>query len=795
MSKCLGVPSFCLLLLITLACLPRLTASAQTSASVIDDFEAASTNWQPGLAPTYGDSSAQAVTLTTQNASSGKQALELSFEKNEKPKAVFLLETALDFSAAPILEFDLFNPGTAASVAIALSTGDGWEWHESNLAQLKTGAQTVAFDLTGVQYKSAKTNWQFTTKIANLATTKRLAILIFPAKTGALTIDNVRTAASAAAGAVTPQPAAPPKPTATPVTPKPATKLTLKPHQAQTSQYGLLEMEIATDGVAANPFDPAQADLRVRFTSATSKTVVVPAFWYQDFVTTTLTTTLQLKGTPSWRVRFTPAEAGKWRAQAELAQPELVSSPITFTVVPSATAPGFIRINSQNPRYFAFDQGAPNNFYFPIGLNVAWSTQQSAGALQDYEHWLEQLSRNGGNIARVWMAAWSFGIEWSDTGLGNYTERQQQAWLLDQVFQLAEKHHVYILLTLINHGPFSKSVNPEWDANPYNVANGGMLKEPEEFATNPQAKAYFKRRLRYIAARWGYSPNLFAWEWWNEVNWTALGSDERLGPWISEMTKELQQFDPYQHLVSTSYANGTNTHLWQMPVLSFAQQHDYTGNDPLREFKNAFVDITKTAPNKPLLMAEHGFSPADADSALVFEQMQLHNGIWTAPFTGYAGTAMYWWWDTLIEQKNLWTEFKSIADFMQGENLATLQVMTANIAPKGAQALALQNATHALVWVRSDGYGNDAAQAAYSKAIKQAIKTKVPLKEWKYEPPLVEHLTLTLAGLKDGNYTVRWFSPFNDQWGSTSVAQVKNGKLMLPVPALQRDLAVKIIAK
>ncbi|MCX6048059.1 MAG: DUF5060 domain-containing protein, partial [Chloroflexi bacterium] len=576
----------------------------------------------------------------------------------------------------------------------------------------------------------------------------------------------------------------------TPITPKAATKLILKPQQTSTTVDGLVEINIETDGVVANPFDPAQIDLQVRFTSATSKTLVSPAFWYQDFDPKTL----QPSGAPVWRVRFTPTEPGKWRAQAELAPPKLLSQPVTITVTPSNTARGFVRINAQNPHYFAFDQGTPNNFYFPIGLNIAWSNQQGLGVLQDYEHWLDQLSRNGGNIARVWMAAWSFGIEWNDTGLGNYTKRQQQAWLLDQVFHLAEKHQVYILLTLINHGPFSTSVNPEWADNPYNVTNGGMLKTPEEFATNAQAKAYFKRRLRYMAARWSYSPNLFAWEWWNEVNWTPLADDALLGPWIGEMTKELQKFDPYHHLVSTSYANGTNTKLWQMSELSFSQQHDYTGHDPIQEFKTAFNDITKTAPNKPLLMAEHGFSPADGDSALSFEQMHLHNGIWAAPFIGYAGTGMYWWWDTLFDKNNLWTEFKGIADFMQGEDLAAMHPTTATITTKGAQALALQNPQRALVWIRSDGYGVDAAQAAYSKAVKQAIKTKVPLKNWHYEPPMVENLTVVLAGLKDGNYTAAWYSPAVLTWTNEIKVQVKNGKLTLAVPPLQSDLAVKVLS-
>ena len=87
------------------------------------------------------------------------------------------------------------------------------------------------------------------------------------------------------------------------------------------------------------------------------------------------------------------------------------------------------------------------------------------------------------------MSAWAFGIEWKDTGLGDYSGRMKQAWLLDQVFKLAEQRGVYIMLTLLNHGAFSTSVNPEWNDNPYNAANGGPLKEPRLFVRNAQARS------------------------------------------------------------------------------------------------------------------------------------------------------------------------------------------------------------------------------------------------------------------------------------------------------------------
>jgi hypothetical protein len=594
------------------------------------------------------------------------------------------------------------------------------------------------------------------------------------------------TAAPTTAAAATTQPTAAPAaaPTAQPIAApaaQAATRLALRTIQEAGSIYGLQELEIETDGVVANPFNPAQFDLSVRFTGPSGNAVLVPAFSYQDFDTRSL----RLLGGPVWRARFTPGEAGEWRAQAELANPKLSSAPISFKVEPDANAHGFVRVNQHNPRYFAFDDGS---FYFPIGLNLGWANQPNLGVLADYERWLDRLSQNGGNIGRVWMASWSFAIEWNDTGLGDYANRMKQAWLLDQVFRLAEQRHVYLMLTLINHGAFNTSVNPEWNDNPYNAANGGPLKEPRLFARNREARELFKRRLRYIAARWGYSPNLFAWEWWNEVNWTPI-DDPSLKPWIAEMDAHLRQYDPYGHLASSSYAGISSTPLWKMPELSFAQQHDYSGNDPAKLLPTTYRVLAERAPDKPVLLAEFGLDAAGGNTQQGLEAIHFHNGIWAAPFSGYAGTAMHWWWDTFVDPDKQWVEYRGLAEFLKDQDLTPLAPAKAQIAPGGALPLALQSKDRALVWVRNEAYEVFAAKQAYEKA--KAAGQASP--GWEYQPPALDGLTLTLTGLADGNYTARWFSPATGTWQAEQDVQVTGGTAALPVPAFSRDLALQIV--
>ena len=552
--------------------------------------------------------------------------------------------------------------------------------------------------------------------------------------------------------------------------------LALRPVGEAAKVYARFDLSIDTDVLFSNPFDPAQADLNVRFTSPAGKVVLVPAFWYQDFDSQTLSP----MGAPGWRVRFTPDAPGDWTAQAELAKPVLNSDPLVVPVAANPGAHGFLRINKEDPRYFALDDGS---FFFPVGQNIAWST---GDVLKDYTVWLDRFSQNGGNFIRVWMASWSFGIEWKDTGLGNYSARLKQAWLLDRVLTLAEDRGIYVMLCLINHGVFSESTNPEWASNPYNAALGGPLKKPGDFVTDPAARDLFKRRLRYTAARWAAYHSLGVWEWWNEINWTPI-SDEALTPWIAEMTKELQKYDPYKHLLSTSYAEGVNNSIWSMPELSFAQQHDYSGKDPISLLPANRATIQKKAGEKPAVLAEYGNGSDDGSAPYDKGGTHLHNGLWAAPFSGYASTAMFWWWDTYIDPSNLWYQFKGISAFLKDENLADMLPSKAATTPPGAVAMILSSQQHALVWVRDDAYNIHDTQLAYYKDTARGPG-------WIYLPPALEKLSFTLNGLQDGRYQATWYSTLDGQLSSApQEIIVQAGSVTINVPRFQIDLALKVV--
>jgi hypothetical protein len=158
----------------------------------IDDFEGAQTAWTVCVDPECTDSSAVSVALTAEHASQGKQALQLNFEMNDRPKAVFYVQRPMDLSAGRVVRFDLFNPGTVDGVGFALTTGPDSIWYESDRYIAAEGKiTTLEFDLDAGNYKTAATNWEFRSSLADRNAVVRLSIVIYPKASGAAYLDNL----------------------------------------------------------------------------------------------------------------------------------------------------------------------------------------------------------------------------------------------------------------------------------------------------------------------------------------------------------------------------------------------------------------------------------------------------------------------------------------------------------------------------------------------------------------------------------------------------------------------------
>lgn len=553
------------------------------------------------------------------------------------------------------------------------------------------------------------------------------------------------------------------------------------------ARYEKFELAVTLDADFSNAYDPDDIRVEAEFQAPGGTTVTVPAFWYRDYALAEQTgrPALRPTGDWSWRVRFSPPQVGEYRYRVvATAGGETVESDWqTFSVGPSDN-PGFVRVDPRNPRYFAFDDGTP---YFAVGQNIAWANEPDV--LGQYELWFDAMAEADANFARIWMAPWGFALEWNDTPLGNYDNRQEQARQLDIVFEMMEDRGIYAMLTLINHGQFSETTNAQWADNPLNAANGGPLATPAGFATNTEAVRLWQQRLRYIAARWGYSTALMSWEWWNEVEWTSLANPDLLAPWIAESAEALRAADPYRHLISHSGTPVGVESVWSQDSLDFTQDHRYTDGD-LSNIRRGFVNVIpewlEAYPDKPFLMGEFG-TPSQFDQSGIV----IHQGLWSAAMLGAAGTGMTWWWDTLVHPNNLYTHFAAVAAFFADEDMGarTWQSTTAILdEDSDADVFGLQADDYALLWVLANDYEERYFLRQYQRNLRQRAENPFDVTF-----PDVTGVTVTVSDLAEGDYAVEiWDAQTGQVLLREAVTVGADGVVTVALPTFNKDLAVKV---
>ncbi|MDQ2732118.1 MAG: cellulase family glycosylhydrolase, partial [Armatimonadota bacterium] len=348
----------------------------------------------------------------------------------------------------------------------------------------------------------------------------------------------------------------------------------------------MIETSFSIPNLQGDPFDPDSADVEVNVKRSHGNGWRIPAFF---------------DGGATWRMRMTPDKPGRYTVQSIT----LNGQPLPPTdlqnrewTVDSAPEPGFVRIRRGR---FAFDDGTS---YFPLGHNQAWRSNN----LPDIPELFGKMHAAGENWSRVWMNAWDGkNLDWPvgrpPLKLGEIDLNAARRW--DRIVDAAAKNGIYFQMTLQHHGQYSTTTNPNWNDNPYNTKNGGFLQDPADFFTNEQARALTRRKLRYILARWGYSPNIMAFELFNEVQYTDAAHKGRwndVAAWHAEMAAFLREHDLNHHLITTSSIPDVPEPVWT--TMDYLQRHSYPP-DLLVALGDPSVEWN-THPAKPLFVGEFG---------------------------------------------------------------------------------------------------------------------------------------------------------------------------------------------
>lgn len=468
--------------------------------------------------------------------------------------------------------------------------------------------------------------------------------------------------------------------------------------QTVIQQYELFEITLPVADEYSNPYDPAVVDITATFESPTGETVRVPAFYmqpYNDFCTPSRCDTEDVRpnGEAEWRVRFTPTVAGSWRYSVGGTvgnQPLSIYENRAFTVEPNPNARGFIEIGS-NPRYFAFENGES---YFPIGENLLWSWDDGGGLYQ-YITWLDELAAAGGNYARINIdVPWFIGLEWTSPP-GQYDDDGQlAAWRLDQIVEAAAERGIYLHVILIWHQAFREypglpvnvpstparpNVSADFDNHPYNSIQGGNMTGAGDILFNTLAQSWLQRRIRYVMARWAYSPTIFAWEIVDSMDRIAAFVAERDEAWLIQLRDTIQAYDPNQHLISVGTRSFNDT-IQNSEAVDFSQVVLYQSRpiEPAEDQARLTFQIvtgTNVGQARPLLVSEFSLNPWFEPTADDPTGVHIRNTIWTSVMMGASGAAIPYWWDTYIHPNQLYDIFTPLSLFVEGIDWNTLNLI------------------------------------------------------------------------------------------------------------------------
>lgn len=541
-----------------------------------------------------------------------------------------------------------------------------------------------------------------------------------------------------------------------------------------------------------NPFNYDEISIEATFKDEKGNEVTLPAFWYQDYEIVLDSTyvgdvqdihgvasrsisepqgleSVQFLGEAHYRIRFLPENAGhhQYTITVKVNGETVQILEGEFVVQPSQKIyRGRLKVEPKHRRNFIFDDGT---LFIPIGQNTCWYTSSSRKTF-DYDIWFQKMHEHGLNTTRIWLAPWGFSLHWN-VPLG--TLDLEAAARLDRVLNLAEKYNLFVMLTLINHGQFSAKVNPLWDDNPWNKANGGIIDKPMEFFTSEEAKSLYKHQLRYIIARWAYCHHIMAWELWNEVSWVDGYLDSDAGyRWHEEMSRFVKSIDPYRHMVTTSFhhedneANSINT-------LDYANPHsyDYTNENFNLKLPNTLERLWQKY-KKPILHSEIGINWRSGTET--FEEdpqgISLHQQCWAGMMGGGAGGAMNWWWDSFVHPANLYFRFTGASKF-------SLQM---NLIGESYEQLRFDED------IRIDGdeigiLGYRVDNRVYGYLFDQ---------NWIYNGKEVDTKALSVTiPIANGKYTIRLFNTVSGDVKKEEKVSIRDERLTFTIENFHRDLA------
>lgn len=476
-------------------------------------------------------------------------------------------------------------------------------------------------------------------------------------------------------------------------------------------QRTVLDVPVSIPGPVEDPFDPRAVAVDAHIVTPSGRTLLQPCFFGQPHE----------RRVEGGRERWVPTAAAGFALRVALDEPGRHAVEIHYArdgggahtaqsfaidVAPSR-APGPVRVTAEAPRRLVREDGAP---VVPVGMNLCWWI--SPDPTVQMERVLARMAGAGMSWARLWLTHFGEGltIEWDAAhpsgqyaGLGRYS--LAAAAKLDSLFSEAGRRGIDVQLVLWQHSQLASPSHSAWAENPYAASRGGPCASSADFFSHPEAVRLSDQRLRYLVARYGAFPSLFAWEVFNEMDLVLDAPLDVVARWCADRVRTIRSLDAHRHLVTTSQAFPPSL---VPPVAAHDDAYDLV---QLHAYADDLVDalaregaaLAGAAAGKPTLAAEVGLGAGGEADRAHPDGTYLHDATWAAFASGFAGGAMPWWWDSAIDAHDWYGRQSGAARFARAVAIAELGTPRADLrvqgAPHFARALGRVGAQGALAWV------------------------------------------------------------------------------------------------
>jgi hypothetical protein len=457
----------------------------------------------------------------------------------------------------------------------------------------------------------------------------------------------------------------------------------------QTMELGLnLDKEIAQQienyitGARAkqlNPYNPEEVDVIAIFNSPSGKAKKGIGFYYQEFKEDLATDAFLLKKTDEpWRVRFAPNEVGTWTVQIEV-KAKGFDNPFMYSVkfkCETSEHKGRLvthETGTEEDRYLYYE--ASKERFIAVGMNI------SSGGFFTYKPsqnkrqmgGVEKLAAVNGNFVRFEIGAQGSLPDWND--VHNYTSKQDEMFGFDRLLATAEKNQIYAILFRHHVEIMGAAWDlPNWQNNPYRKQF--QFEKISDYFTNPEAIKLQHMNLRYMYARWGYSP------YWSFYGYSELEkfidpmieqegiSDEAaiqiFKKWLEGQIDYIRTNLDNQAMFANSYGTMKKTERKKgydgiLKASDVTAVHVYSSIKDGNFVNRAnYVDDFWKSYKQPVILEEIGLND-DKLALYCCTGIDFHNQSWATTFTGSIGTGLDWWWD------------RGVMDFGYESSLAPLQ--------------------------------------------------------------------------------------------------------------------------